>query len=262
MSNVNGCKIAIPLYLWPGYGRLPCAWETILTSAQENPIVVVNPNSGPDCKPHDLFKDAVQKCQAAGIKVLGYVRTEYSGRSLKIVRKDLQLYKEWYDVDGFFIDEMYHWGGLCYVVLKLPATHKYRNCNYSALCIVDAAQVEYYSLIKAAASKGQAVQPILVLNPGCSSFPEAYLAQGDIFVTFEESADKYAAYQPAPFMSKYPKSKFWHMIHSTTSDKAAQVLQQFQQQHAGWLYLTDLTIDNPYKDLPESSIWQLQLQAA
>ena len=85
------------------------------------------------------------------------------------------------------------------------------------------------------------------------------MAQGDIFVTFEESAKEYAAYQPAPFMSK---SKFWHMIHSAASDKAAQVLQQFQQQHAGWLYLTDLTLDSPYKDLPESSVWQLQLQAA
>ena len=52
------------------------------------------------------------------------------------------------------------------------------------------------------------------------------------------------------------------MIHSAASDKAAQVLQQFQQQHAGWLYLTDLTLDSPYKDLPESSVWQLQLQAA
>lgn len=146
--------------------------------------------------------------------------------------------------------------------IEADATHKYRECNFTVLCTVDAAQVEYYSLIKAAASKDQAVQPILVLNPGCSSFPEAYLAQGDIFVTFEESADKYAAYQPASFMSKYPKTKFWHMIHSTTSEKAAQVLQEFQQHHAGWLYLTDLTLDNPYKDLPESSIWQLQLQAA
>ena len=123
MSNVKRCKIAIPLYLWPGYGRLPCAWETILASPKENPIVVVNPNSGPDCKPYGLFKDAVQKCQAAGIKVLGYVRTEYSERSLEIVLKDLQLYKEWYNVDGFFIDEMYHWGGLCCGVLKLPAPH-------------------------------------------------------------------------------------------------------------------------------------------
>lgn len=94
-----------------------------MTSPKENPIVVVNPNSGPDCKPYGLFKDAVQKCQAAGIKVLGYVRTEYSERSLEIVLKDLQLYKEWYNVDGFFIDEMHHWGGLCCGVLKLPATH-------------------------------------------------------------------------------------------------------------------------------------------
>ena len=132
------------------------------------------------------------------------------------------------------------------------------SCVFSA---ADASQVKYYSLIKAEALRDQAVQPTLVLNPGCSSFPEAYLDQGDIFVTFEESADKYAAYCPAPFMSKYSKSKFWHMIHSTHPDMAVEVLHQFQQQHAGWLYLTDLTIDNPYKDLPESSLWQLQLQA-
>lgn len=129
-------------------------------------------------------------------------------------------------------------------------------------CVADESQVEYYSLIKTAAQGDQAVQATLILNPGCSSFPEAYLGQADIFVTYEETADNYSAYCPAPFMLKYPKTKFWHMIHSTGADVAAETLHHFQQQHAGWLYLTDLTIDNPYKDLPESSLWQLQLQAA
>lgn len=87
------------------------------------------------------------------------------------------------------------------------------------------------------------------------------MSHGDVFVTFEESADKYAAYCPAPFLSKYPKTKFCHMIHSTRPDMAVKALQQFKQHHAGWLYLTDLTLDNPYKDLPETSLWQLQLQA-
>ena len=110
MRTAASCKIAIPLYLWPGYGRLPCAWETILTSPEKNPIVVVNPDSGPGSTAFDLFKDAVHKCQAVGIKVVGYVRTEYAERSLDVVFKDLKLYKDWYNVDGFFIDEMYHWG--------------------------------------------------------------------------------------------------------------------------------------------------------
>ena len=100
----------MPLYLWPGYGHLPCAWERLLITPEKNPIVVVNPNSGPGDKFFDLFKNAVDKCQAAGIKVLGYVRTIYAKRSLAEIEQDLQLYKIWYNVDGFFIDEMYHWG--------------------------------------------------------------------------------------------------------------------------------------------------------
>ena len=106
----SACKIAIPLYLWPGYGSVPCAWERILATPAANPIVVVNPDSGPGEKAHKLFRDAVVKCQAVGIKVLGYIRTEYAKRDVSQVARDLKRYNSWYSVDGFFIDEMYHWG--------------------------------------------------------------------------------------------------------------------------------------------------------
>lgn len=109
-SEKAPCRIAVPLYLWPGYGSLPCAWERILATPAANPIVVVNPDSGPGQKSFELFKNAVDKCQAAGIKVLGYIRTEYTKRDLSLVINDLNLYKSWYNVDGFFVDEMYHWG--------------------------------------------------------------------------------------------------------------------------------------------------------
>ena len=123
MSKDNGYKIAVPLYLWPGYGHLPCAWERLLKTPDKNPIVVVNPNSGPGDKFFELFKNAVDKCQAVGIKVLGYVRTIYAKRSLAEVEQDLQLYKIWYNVDGFFIDEMYHWGRFSHLFLSHPAKH-------------------------------------------------------------------------------------------------------------------------------------------
>ena len=103
-------KIAVPLYLWPGYGSTPCAWERILASPAANPVVVVNPDSGPGREAFKLFSDAVAKCQAVGIKVLGYIRTEYAKRELNLVNHDLEQYNSWYNVDGFFIDEMYHWG--------------------------------------------------------------------------------------------------------------------------------------------------------
>ena len=86
---------------------------------------------------------------------------------------------------------------------------------------------------------------------------------GDIFVVFEHSADTYAEFRPPIFLSKYPKERFWHMIYAARADTAAKTLDLFQRHHAGWLYLTDLDLDNPYKDLPtDNSIWQLQLSAA
>ena len=126
----------------------------------------------------------------------------------------------------------------------------------------DESQLAYYASVKAAAVEALGKQPLLVLNPGCSTFPEAYLALADIFVTYEGAADDYTAFVPAPFMAKHPSSKFWHMIYSARLALSPRILQHFKQQNASWLYLTDLNLDNPYKDLPTDDIWQLQLQVS
>lgn len=126
----------------------------------------------------------------------------------------------------------------------------------------DESQLAYYTSVKAAAAEALNKQPLLVLNPGCSTFPEAYLALADIFVTYEGAADDYIASVPAPFMANHPSSKFWHMIYSAHLASSPSILRHFQQQNASWLYLTDLNLDNPYKDLPADDIWQLQLQIA
>ena len=101
-----------------------------------------------------------------------------------------------------------------------------------------------------------------MLNPGCPTFPEAYLALADIFVTYESAADNYTNYTPASFMVKYPSYKFWHIIYSVDLASSPRILQHFKLQNASWLYITDLDLSNPYKDLPGDEIWQLQLQIA
>lgn len=126
----------------------------------------------------------------------------------------------------------------------------------------DESQLAYYSSVKTAAAEALDKQPLLVLNPGCSTFPEAYLALADIFVIYEGSADDYTAFVPAPFVAKHPSSKFWHMIYSAHLAASPRILQHFKQQNASWLYLTNLHLDNPYKDLPAEEIWQLQLQVS
>ena len=124
----------------------------------------------------------------------------------------------------------------------------------------DEARLTYYASVKAKAGETLLRQPLLVLNPGCSTFPEAYMAFADIMVTYENSAEGYANFAPAPFTTKYPSSRFWHIIYSARATSADATLRLFQQQHANWLFLTDLDLDNPYKDLPAHEIWQQQLR--
>lgn len=140
----------------------------------------------------------------------------------------------------------------------MPTNHDHL---LTELLVADESQLAYYSLVKAAAELPHR-QPLLVLNPGCPTFPEAYLALADIFVTYESNADSYTSYVPASFMVKYPSSKFWHIIYSVDLASSAKILQHFKQQNASWLYMTDLDLSNPYKDLPGNKIWQLQLQIA
>lgn len=136
-------------------------------------------------------------------------------------------------------------------------------CKYITYChCADVSQLQYYLQIRKAADELLQTKPTVVLNPGCASWPEAYMQAADIFVTYEQSADDYHKFRPAAFMSRYPKNMFWHMIYAARADTAKSVLHRFKQQHAGWLYLTDLDLDNPYKDLPEKNIWQIQLDAA
>lgn len=86
------------------------------------------------------------------------------------------------------------------------------------------------------------------------------MALADIFVTFEESAEKYVTYKAPQYATKYKPSKFWHIVHSCSTGKLAlETLQHFHKREAKWLYLTDLTMPNPYNDLASKEGWQLLL---
>jgi hypothetical protein len=43
--------------------------------------------------------------------VLAYVSTAYTGRSLAVVKGDIDKWDSWYDVDGIFFDEQTNWAG-------------------------------------------------------------------------------------------------------------------------------------------------------
>ncbi len=99
-------EILVPAYFYPsGNGLLH--WNELIKSARRAPIVVIlNPSSGPGHSLDPNYKKVSSRARSAGVKVLGYVSTNYSERARDRVLHDILLYRDLYQVDGFFIDEM------------------------------------------------------------------------------------------------------------------------------------------------------------
>ncbi|DBB13507.1 TPA: hypothetical protein ACH3X3_000555 [Trebouxia sp. C0006] len=227
--------IIAPTYFWPGATGVPDGWSRVILAATYVSTVLLNPDSGPGQQQLQEFVDITRQSQAAGLKVLGYVDSSYGSRAISDVLSDIDTYSSWYQVDGFFIDDMY---------------------------ILDDAQVDYYQEIHDAVKNSSlyanesVAQTQLIFNPGAPDVPEAYLALADIFVTFEGSATSYQTFQPAAYTNNYTASRFWHIVYDCNSNATINAtLQQFTNQTAEYLYMTDLGLPNPYNNLPSIDTW-------
>lgn len=81
------------------------------------------------------------------------------------------------------------------------------------------------------------------------------MALADNFVTFEDSAENYVSYMPPEYATKHSISKFWHIVHScSTQDLVTETLQRLCGREAKWLFMTDLTMPTPYCTLPSKQV--------
>ncbi|KAL3156516.1 hypothetical protein ABBQ38_000814 [Trebouxia sp. C0009 RCD-2024] len=228
-------KVGVPMYLWPGL-TTPCGWEQVVKAAAQVDLLILNPDSGPGKQSIETFSMKADICSGAGQRVLGYVSSNYMRRDIKDVLRDIEKYRSWYALEGFFIDEMY--------------------CT-------DLAGLEYYKQIRKAVKSDRSkddtthANQLLVFNPGVPQVPEAYMPVADVFVVFEGSAQAYVSYQASQYATKHSMSKFWHIVHScSTEDLVMQTLRRFHEREAKWLYMTDLTMPNPYCSLGSKEVWQ------
>lgn len=76
-------------------------------------FIVMNPNNGPGTVKDPTYGTYVANMQGAGIKVLGYISTDYgdkngpaTGYSIADIEALVDDYYTWYNVDGIFLDAM------------------------------------------------------------------------------------------------------------------------------------------------------------
>lgn len=152
-------SISIPAYFYPG-----TYWTQATAAASRVGVMVMNPNSGPGTAINSDYVNAVKNAQAAGIKVIGYVPTNYGNRNAIAVKAEIDQYKTWYAVDGIFLDEV----------------------------ATSSNELTYYTDITNYIRSREGT--LVMLNPGTVPV-ENYIKLADITIIFEDTYSNYQNWQ-------------------------------------------------------------------
>ncbi len=217
----------------------------------------------------------ISGAHANGIKVLGYVDTGYFGTSTpthytRSRQSTVEAWRSqsehdidaWYNfygsnIDGIFIDEGQNQCG---------PTNSPSDTTWSDL---------YHNVRDYVKTNHPGA--VVATNPGVA-VPYCYEEAADILVTFENS---YACYtspppsqggcgpqplQSAPAPLTWPAyadpNKFWHMVYNVPGTALTSMMSTAKQNNAGYVYMTQLTLPNPYVDIPYNTYWSLEQSSA
>jgi hypothetical protein len=188
-----------------------------LTGPGRGRIVIVNPANGPGSVMQPPLRRAIAAQLRAGATVVGYVHTGYATRDPAAVRADVRRYRSWYGVNGVFLDEVSH------TTEHLP----------------------YYESI---AAPMRASGATVVLNPGMVPARE-YFDLADVVVTFEGTADDYAAAvrRTPDWLRAIPRTRVAHLLYGASAEQATRAA---GLRAAGYFYATSGTLPDPWNTMP------------
>jgi Spherulation-specific family 4 len=230
-------NILIPLYIYPNwYDRDKYIWKQVVVAAKKVPITaIVNPNNGPNGAPPNLdYQQGIKDLRQAGVRIVGYVHSNYGKRNLKLVKADIDLYIKHFNIDGIFVDE--------------TASSKDKLDYYRKI----------YQHIK---SQDKSLE--VIINPG-TDLDESYLKKpvADVAVIFENDLQVWGKYQPPVYQKNYSASHFAALVHTAANSKVMKgILDRAANSNFGYIYITNDSTNtannNPWDSLP--SYWQAEV---
>jgi len=197
-------KIIIPLYFYD-----IDKWDKV--AKNRNEIVIINPNNGPGESIDNNYINLINKLNNNQDLAIGYIYTKWGGRDIDEVQADIDKWIEFYDIKGFFVDEV--------------STSK-EDLNY------------YEKLTNYIKSKGNYY---IVLNPGVMPDNE-YFNIADNIVVFEDSVDKLV---DNSICNLNNKSSI--IVYDANETQMENIIRKYK---CKYVYITDDTLPNPYDDLP------------
>ena len=200
-------------------------------------LLIFGVANGPSTSPIPQLVGHLSTARQQGRRVLGYVYTKMGQRSLAEVLDDIDRYYDWYPVNGIFVDEGDY------------------SCDH----------VGYYSAIRAHIVAKGADQRVVV-NPG-RVFEECMMPTADVFMSFETDATSYlntpTEWVLPSFAEKYPRPRFWHVVHGATPAQLSAIVARSKQLYVGRLWVTHDGADlNPYDSFPEAGFYNTLVQLA
>ncbi|MEU4515320.1 spherulation-specific family 4 protein [Nonomuraea wenchangensis] len=252
-------QVAVPAYFLPSGGTAGL-WTQMNTTAGKPGVLVANVANGPDNEAKPAYTSALAAAHAAGIKVIGYVDTGYFGTTglgtrlgsasaddwRAQIQSDINKWYQFYgaSIDGIFFDQAQN------------------------ACGPTAGSQTYADLYREATAYVKKYHPgaTTIANPGIA--PAAcYQDTADILVTFEgpysayDVATRPAPYQPQAWEAAYDPQRIWHLVYDVPDATAlAKVIARSKSNNAGYVYVTDDVLPNPWDKLP--SYMQEQVTAA
>ena len=88
----------VPAYLYPRRSTARGARDAAATARGQ-------PGERPGAAPDRAYRRAIAAARAGGARVLGYVPTTWAAPAADAVEADIDRYREWYGVNGVFLDE-------------------------------------------------------------------------------------------------------------------------------------------------------------
>jgi hypothetical protein len=216
-------NLVVPAYFYPEPNDP--GWDALAVSPRGSAIVIINPDSGPGERIDPNFTRVIAACRADGLRLAGYVDTNYTKIPIIKLVSQIDEYRVWYGITDIFLDE----------------------------CAAEAPKAGYYRKLTGYV-KAQQTGAITLLNPGTVP-DESYMNAGDILCVFEDS---FAAFRKASFpswMSRYPPTRFLEIIYNVPLTDLVKTMRAARKNGAGYFFATDenqtaADPGSPYDHLP------------
>ncbi|MFJ5260278.1 spherulation-specific family 4 protein [Streptomyces sp. NPDC088387] len=210
-------SLLVPLYVHPAED--PGAWHRLIGAADRTYAVVLNPADGPGTEPDPAFTAAAEALRTAGARLLGYVDTDYGARPHADVREDVVRHREWYGVDGCFLDRV------------TAAPEELSACR---------------RLVRGVRRLG--ASPV-VLNPGAYPAP-GYARIADLMVTFEGHWSTYvSAFSRPDWTARHAPEKFCHLVYGVPEALVPLALRTARERGAAVAGPVTGDLPNPWAEL-------------